>query len=491
MSLGAVALVVAVIVAALAADAARFTSVQPEAGPLPGALAIALDGPAVVARLSEAVRIPTVTSDEEANSAPEAFRAFHAFLDASYPLVAQHLTAESPDGLSRLYVWTGRDPALPPVILTAHQDVVPAGDTTAWSAPPFAGDIRDGAVWGRGTLDDKSGLLAWLEAAEALLAQGFTPQRTIYFGFGHDEEGGGPTNGADAIAAALAARGVRDATVVDEGGWIYDGVPGVRSHVALVGIAEKGFLSVELRVRSAGGHSSMPPNDTAISVLANAVARVTAAQMPARFDGASAALFDTLTPEMTWPMKLLFANRWLTRPLILRELLAQPTTAATVRTTTAATIFRAGDKDNVLPASASAVINFRLLPGDTPDAVLAHVRAAVDDARVEVAPYHETGLEASAVSAITGDAGTDYRRLARAIRAAFPDVLVAPYLTLGATDGRRYQPVAANVYRFLAIDQPGATALLHAPNEHITIQAYLKLVEASGAIIQALGASIG
>lgn len=488
MSLAAVAVTLAVIAAALAANAARFVSVQPPAGPLPGALPISPDGAGAVARLSDAVRLPTVTPDDEANFAPEAFRAFHAFLDASYPLVAQHLAVESPDGFARVYVWPGQQPSLPPVILTAHQDVVPPGDPGAWQTAPFAGDVRDDAVWGRGTLDDKSGLLAWLEATEALLAQGYRPQRTIYFGFGHDEEGGAPRNGADAIVAALAARGVRGATVVDEGGWIYDQVPGVNAHVALIGIAEKGFLSVELRVRAAGGHSSMPPDDTAIGILANAVARVSDTPMPARIDGATAALFDTLAPEMTWPMKVLFTNRWLTQPLILRQLLAQPTTAATVRTTTAPTIVRAGDKDNVLPAMATAVINFRLLPGDTPDAVLTHVRAAVDDPRVEVAPYHDAGVAASTVSAIEGDGGEDYRRLGRAIRSVFPGVLVAPYLTLGATDGRRYAPVAANIYRFLAIDQPGATALLHAPNEHITIAAYLKLIEACGAIIQALGA---
>ena len=464
----------------MVANAARLTSRQPTSGNGPGIASIEVHETDAVQRLSQAIRYRTVTTDGDAISAPESFAQFRAFLAQTYPQVGKNLPVELIAGHSLLYTWRGKRPDLPPVILTAHQDVVPAEDLTGWTHAPFDGAIAEGAVWGRGTLDNKSGLMGWLEAAESLLSRGFVPERTIYFGFGHNEEGGAAENGATAIARALVDRGVRGATVIDEGGWIYEKVPGVSSHVALIGIAEKGYLSVQLSVTGAGGHSSMPPNETAIGILSRAVERVEHQPMPARLDGASAALFDALAPEMSFGMKVLFANQWLTRPLILRVLARQPSTNAGIRTTTAATIIRGGDKENVLAPSASAVINFRLLPGDSQDDVLAHVTSAVDDARVSVAPYRTAGVSASRVSSTTSP---EFLTLGRAIRATLPGVLVAPYLTVGATDGRRYEAVAANIYRFLPIDQPGATELLHGPNEHIEINAYLNLIRAYGAII--------
>ncbi len=479
------AVVLAATVLGLVANAARLSSRQPPFGSPDVATReiSAINETDAVNRLSEAIRHRTVTADTQASFAPEAFTAFRAFLTQVYPVFSKNLPVEVVDGYSLLYTWRGRRPDLPPLILTAHQDVVPADDLTGWTHPPFDGVVADGAIWGRGTLDDKGGLLALVEATEALLAKGFSPERTIYFGFGHNEEGGAAENGASGIARVLQARGVVGATVIDEGGWIYDKIPGVSRHVALIGIAEKGYLSLQLSVAGAGGHSSMPPHETAIGILGRAIDTLEHRPMPARLDGASAALFDALTPEMSFGMKLLFANQWLTRPLILRELAREPGTNATIRTTTAATIIRGGDKENVLAPSATAVVNFRLLPGDSAGDVIAHVKSAVNDSRVDVAPYRTTGVSASPVSRITAP---DFLNLGRAIRAAMPEVLVAPYLTLGATDGRRYQNVAANIYRFLPIDQPGATELLHAPNEHIEIAAYLKMIRAYSAIIQTM-----
>jgi carboxypeptidase PM20D1 len=479
--LGGVA-VILVVGLGMVANAARLSSRQPPSGS-PDVAAIEINENGAVERLSQAIRHRTVTGDTEASSGPEAFTAFQGFLAQAYPLFGKNLPVESLGGHSLLYTWPGRRPDLPPLILTAHQDVVPADDLTGWTHPPFDGVVADGAVWGRGTLDDKSSLVGLVEAAEALLARGFHPERTIYFAFGYNEEGGSGENGADAIVRALESRGVRGATVLDEGGWIYEKIPGVAKHVALIGVAEKGYVSLQLAVTGAGVHSSMPPHETAIGILSRAVDAVETHPMPARLDGASAALFDALAPEMSFGMKVLFTNKWITRPLIIRELAKQPATNATIRTTTAATLIRGGDKENVLAPSASAVINFRLLPGDSIDTVMAHVTSVVGDPRVSVTPYRSTGVTASPVSSV---ASTDFLNLGRAIRATFPDALVAPYLTLGATDGRRYQPVAENIYRFVPVDQPGATELLHAPNEHIRIDVYIKAIRAYGAIMQAM-----
>lgn len=476
------AVVVAAAALVLVANAARLSSRQPPSGS-PDVTPIEINETDAVKRLSEAIRHRTVTEDTQAISAPDAFTGFQAFIAQAFPLFSKNLPVESAGGYSLLYTWQGRQPGLPPLILTAHQDVVPAADAAGWTHPPFDGVVADGAIWGRGTLDNKSGLVGLLEAVESLLSKGFSPERTIYFGFGHNEEGGGAESGAAAIVQALEARGVRGATVLDEGGWIYDKVPGTDKHVALIGIAEKGYLSLQLSVTGTGGHSSMPPAETAIGILSRAVAAVERNPMPARLDGASAALFETLAPEMSFGMKVLFANQWLTRPLLLRELAKQPASNAAIRTTTAATVIRAGDKENVLAASGSAVVNFRLLPGDDADDVIAHVKGVIDDARVTVSPYRSAGVSASPVSSTSAD---DFQKLGRAIRSAMPDVLVAPYLTVGATDGRRYRPVAENIYRFLPIDQAGATALLHAPDERIEIAAYMKMIRAYGAIIQTM-----
>ena len=474
---------IAVLGAALIVNTTRLTSHQVP----PGAPAdITVDQAMAVTHLAGAIRFRTITTDDEARIAPDVWPTFHAYLAGIFPLTEKNLRRETVLNDSLLYTWTGRRPDLPPVILTAHMDVVPAAEDTLaqWTHPPFDGVVADGAIWGRGALDDKNAALGLLEAVEALLARGFTPERTIYLGFGHNEEAGAASSGAAAIAALLRSRGVHDAVLVDEGGWIFDKIPGVARHVALVGIAEKGYVSIELSVKTDGGHSSMPPRETAVGILARAIDRAETHPMPGRLDGAGAALFDTLAPEMSFGMRVLFANRWLTRPLLLNVLSKQPSTNASIRTTTAATMLRASAKDNVLASTAAAVLNFRLLTGDTPDTVMAHLGDVIGDPRVTIAPYH--GERGDAASAESRTDGPEFAALSGAIRAVFPAVVVAPYLTVGATDARHYGNVARDLYRFVPVDQPGSTELLHAPNEHIQIDVYMKAIRGYAAIIRGI-----
>ncbi len=476
-------LLVVVLTGVMAFNATRLKSSQVAPSP---ALDIAIDQTSAVNHLAGAIRFRTVTTDAEAKPAPGTWPTFHAYLAGIFPLIAKELPSETVENDSLLYTWTGRRADLAPLIMTAHMDVVPAADDTLaqWQHPPFDGVVADGAIWGRGSLDNKNAAVGLLEAVEALLARGFTPERTVYIGLGHNEEGGAASSGAKAIAALLKSRGVHDAVLVDEGGWIFDKLPGVSQHVALIGTAEKGYTSVELTVNGTGGHSSMPPRETAVGILARAIDRVETHQMPGRLDGASAALFNALAPEMSFGMRMLFANQWLTRPLLLNQLSKAPTTNASIRTTTAPTMLRASAKENVLASTAAAVINFRLLPGDTQDIVIAHLREVIADPRVTLAAYHgNRGDEASGASRTDGP---EFSALAGAIRSVFPDVLVAPYLTVGATDARHYSAVAPHLYRFVPVDQPGATELLHAPNEHIQIDAYMKMIRAYAAIVSAL-----
>jgi carboxypeptidase PM20D1 len=452
----------------LVARAVGFTSrqVTPEA-PAP----FSVDADAAAARLAGSLRLKTVAASDGRPAEDAAFRALHDYLREHFPRVHAELRREPRGAHSVLYTWPGTDASLRPVLLMGHLDVVPVepGTEGAWTRPPYSGDIADGYVWGRGALDDKGSVLAILEAVEALLAAGHRPRRTVLLAFGADEEVGGH-EGAEAMAALLRERGVTLESVLDEGGMMLTGtVPGVKAPVAVVGVAEKGMVSVELVAEGEGGHSSMPPRQTAVGVLSRAVARLEEEPMPADLRGGSRALFDFVGPEMPLGMRLVFANLWLFEPLVVRQLSAQPSTNAAVRTTTAATMFEGSVKDNVLPARARAVVNFRILPGDSVEGVLAHVRRVVDDPRVKVSAQGFMS-EPSPVSRTDSEA---WGVLQRSIRQVFPETLVAPYLMVGATDARYFTGLSDSVYRFMPLHLERADlARLHGKDERISVQGY-------------------
>ena len=407
-------------------------------------------------------------------ASPESLAAFHQFLERSFPLVHSKLKREDVAGGSLLYTWQGTDPSAPALLLTAHQDVVPveAGSESKWSAPPFSGAIANGFVIGRGAIDDKGSLMAILEATERLLARGYRPRQTIYLAFGHDEERGG--TGAMAMAALLKQRGANIGLALDEGFAVLDGViAGVNAPIAMIGVAEKGYVSVELTATGQGGHSSMPSNDNAAVRISRAVERLADQPMPARLEGPTAAMFDGIAPHSGGTMRFALANRWLLGPLVKSQLLASPDTAAAIRTTTAPTILRAGTKDNVLPQSARAVINHRILPGDTIDSVLAYDRHVIDDPKVQVRalpPAHNPSQPVLTESA-------EYQRLAITIRASFPEAALSPGLVLGATDGRHYEGVSRAVLRFSPITMRKAdVARFHGNDERIGIADYMRSI---------------
>jgi carboxypeptidase PM20D1 len=258
----------------------------------------------------------------------------------------------------------------------------------------------------------------------------------------------------------MRGRGVRLDVVVDEGGVIGDGIlPGVSAPVAMVGIAEKGFVSIELATRVPGGHSSLPPPQSAIGILSAAIARLESRPMPARLEKPTRELFERLGPQLPLARRAAFANLWLTRPFVMGALESSPGTNAMVRTTAAPTIFQAGTKDNVLPSEARAVVNFRVLPGDSVASVVDHVRSAIGDARVEVRPAGRFSAEPSAISSTDSDA---FRSLERSIRSAAPTTIVAPFQVVVVTDARHFADMASDVFRFLPVrlapTSPGCTA---------------------------------
>ena len=435
-----------------------------------------LDEEALLARFARSITFRTVTSQTGVED-EAAFRALHAFLRASFPLTHGTLELETVGELSLLYTWSGSEPALDPIVLMGHMDVVPVSPGTEgnWTHPPYDGVIADGFVWGRGALDDKLAVLAILEGVEALLRDGFRPRRTIHLAFGHDEEGGG-SDGARVIAERLAQRGVqRLAMVLDEGGVITSGqIPGITGPVAVVGVAEKGSVTLTLRVEGVGGHASTPPEHTNIGVLARAITRLEDHPFPLDLGPAVRSMFDFVGPEMPFGMRLVFANLWLFEPLVESIMAKSSTSRALLHTTTATTIIAGGIKSNVLPSTASADVNFRIVPGDTPESVAQRVRAVIDDERVEILGA-EDGRPPSPISDTDGPA---FETLSRTIKEVLgTDVLVAPYLVLPGTDSRHFTGLSTNVYRFLPTRfEEEDMRRVHGTNERVRTESYLDSV---------------
>jgi carboxypeptidase PM20D1 len=451
-----------------------FTSKQVKAEPADD---FSVDAKIVVQHLAEAIQIPTISFEDEAQFKSAEFLKFHKYLERTYPRLHKTLKKEIVSGYSLLYTWPGSDKNLRPIILMAHMDVVPIEEKSIgeWTYKPFSGSVADGYIWGRGTLDNKADLLGIMEAVEALLNKGFQPKRTIYLVSGHDEEVGG-SQGAMKIANLLKDRGVNPEYVLDEGMAVTDGImPGISSRVGLIGVAEKGYLSIELIARGEGGHSAMPPAATSVGLLCRAVDKVIDNPFPARINGPSKYLFDYMGREMTFAQRMIFANLWLTEGLLKSQLQKAKTSNALIRTTTAPTMLEGSNKDNVLPNVARAVINFRILPGDTPDSVLAYVRKIVNDPRVEVKAMTK---QIQGPSPVAGIETKSFFTIQKSIRQIFPDALVAPALAIVASDSRHFAILTKDVYRFAPmILKADDTTRIHGINERIAIDNYLLMIK--------------
>ena len=436
-----------------------------------------VDAQTIANHLAEAVRFQTISYEERERSSRAPFRGLHGYLARVFPKVHHTLSKEVVGDHSLLFTWQGRDDKLSPILFLAHQDVVPIepGTEDLWTYPPFSGDIADGYIWGRGTLDDKVRILAMLEAVEMLLQEGYQPRRTLMFAFGQDEEVGGH-KGAAKIAAILQARGLKFESVFDEGGAaITKGLlPGVSRPIALVGIAEKGYLNLELAVKGEGGHSSIPPPHTVVGILSSAIHRLEEQPFPARIEGATHKLAEALAQEMRFGQRVMLANLWLFGPLVRRELAGQPATNAAIRTTIAATMTQGGVKSNLLPMQARAVVNLRLLPGDTVKSTIARVDRIIDDPRVTISPLGHTS-EPSIESSVES---WGFVVLERSIRQIFGEVVVAPFLVPGATDSRHYAALTAGIYRFSPfLISPDDLRRIHGTNERISVENYVRAVK--------------
>ncbi|MEM1375060.1 MAG: M20/M25/M40 family metallo-hydrolase [Pseudomonadota bacterium] len=483
MGLGVLGLLLVTLVIVLFVNYATYR-LPPAPDSLPDVAVADVDADAIAARMGAALRFKTVSNSDYTAVDYAPYDAFLSWVTETYPGV--HATMDR-EFINRtpIYRWPGADPDLPPVLFTGHYDVVPVPDETLanWDVDPWAGEIRDGFVWGRGALDDKQSVIGLLEAAEAMIADGVQPSRDIWFIFGEDEEVGGQL-GAVAATELLQSRGQRFAWMLDEGSMIFDGVlPGLPAPVASINIAEKGYLTLDLVAKGQSGHSSLPPTETAVGVLANAIAALESNPVPGGLDGTTRTFFDGLAPEFGFVNRMLFANQWLFKGLLESELSKANTTNALLRTTTAPTMLRGSPQENVLAAEAVATVNFRIHPRDTIADVISHVEAVIDDPRVRVVA-REHGRDASPVSSAEA---AGYAAIRDAALAVYDEVIVVPGLTIAATDVRHYGVLADDAYRFIPLlFGPSDVARLHGDNERVGVAEMAKMVQAYRAIFELL-----
>lgn len=439
----------------------------PAAAPV-AAVSVRVDASAVARHLAEAIRYRTISRQAPGSLDPEAFEGFIAWIGETYPEFSRDLELVRVGGYTLLYRWAGSREDLQPVLLTSHYDVVPVlpGSEEQWSHPPYAGEIAGGFVWGRGALDDKSAVVTMLEAATLLLRDGFEPARTVYFSFGHDEEIGGP-EGAASVAEYLASRNVRLLWSLDEGSFLFRGLlPG--RLMAPINVAEKGSLTLDIVAKSEGGHSSVPPDRTAVGILAEAITELEAHPLPGGLEGLSAQMFDTASRYMPFSSRMFFANRWLFGGFLERQLSSAPSANAQLRTTTAPTMLRASVKVNVLPIEAIATVNFRLHPRDTVESVVSHVRSVVENESVEV---RVAGRDGRAASPVSDWNSPGYDVIATSVREIYGDVVITPGLMIAGSDSKHYGKVADNAFRFnpMVLSQADMAGF-HGTNEKVAVE---------------------
>ena len=409
-------------------------------------------------KLSAMVQCETVSIPGE--NLREKFLAFHKVLEELFPLVHQQLEKNEIDG-NLLYRWKGeRDDR--PLVLMSHQDVVPAEGK--WAHEPFSGDIADGKVWGRGTSDTKCSLMAFFQAAEELLAGGYTPPQDIYLSSSCTEEWGG--DGCPKLVAELERRGVRPYLVCDEGGGIItDPIGGIHGNFAMVGVFEKGKADVRFKATSEGGHASAPKAHSPVARLAAFVNETeTHAVFRRKMPKEVAAMFETLAPYAGFPLKLVFTNLWLFRPVLLKVLpMISAQAGAMIRTTIAFTMMSGSDACNVMPQEASVSANMRFIPHQGMEESLEIMRKLAEKHRLEMEV-----ISANDYTEPVDIHGEAFMTVQRVISQTFPGCAGSPYVMTGATDSRFYQRICDNVVRFApVIYGPEQMQGMHGLNENI------------------------
>lgn len=429
-------------------------------------------------RFQQSIQFETISYIEPERLDTAAFEGFKRFMTSAYPLV-DSLLEKQYFNHSLLYRWKGKDPEAKAVVMMGHYDVVPVDSSSLdkWEAGPFSGEIKEDKIYGRGAMDDKINVIGWMEAVEIMVKEGFQPKQDIYLAFGHDEEVGGK-RGAKLIAEYLKEKGVKIAFAIDEGGMIAEGMlPGLSAPLAIINTGEKGYVSFKLTINAEGGHSSSPPPDNTVGSLARAIVKLEENQFPYRMIPVLRKQLSTIGPELdNFSMKMVFANTWLFGGPILQSLGAH--------TTTAPTMLSGGVKDNVIPTQASAVVNFRIMPGNSVEDVRQHIIKTVDDPRISL----ETVSNVDEPASISSDEAPAFKVVEKTIRELFPGIIVSPGLLNAGTDSKHFIGVAEQVYRFVPtrINETNFSCF-HGNNEHVSIKNFEETIQFNYQLVKNLG----
>ena len=424
-----------------------------------------------IERLSKAIQIRTISYDDPAKYDSTVFYQFKHLLEQSYPLIHTNLKRIIFNDFSFLYEWPGRNNLFEPYVLMAHSDVVPVEEEalSLWKVPPFSGEVITDTIWGRGTVDDKGSLIAILEAVEYLLSSHYTPERTIYLCFGHDEEISGNLGGRE-MSDWFRQQKIKPELVLDEGLEVMNKkFPGLKKPVALIGVAEKGYATFDLRVEKNGGHSSAPENETAIDILVSALNRLQDKKSPAKLIPLVDTFFRKIKGNLPYSIRSAVNNQWLFKKAILRQMEKTYVTNAIIRTTLVTTIIKSGIKDNVIPTIATATVNCRILPGETLNEVESFISKVIKDERVKVTRT----INCWEVPPFTSHTGPAYKSIEKLAQQFFPDATAAPFFVIGATDSRYFRTISEGVINFNpVVDSDG----VHGINERRSTQDFERMI---------------
>lgn len=459
---------VAVFLAVIFIRAALFT---PKTHPVTEAEPVEFDGDAAVFALQQLVRCKTVSYYDPEKEDDAEFEKLIGLLPELYPEVFRVCSFDRLPDRALLFRWEGKQHGAPSVMM-AHYDVVPVNEDQ-WDKDPFCGDIEDGVMWGRGTLDTKVTMNAVLSAANTLISNGFIPENDIYFAFSGGEEING--KGAANIVDWFEERSIDLALVVDEGGGVVENVfPGVTAPCGVVGIAEKGMMNVTLTVESAGGHASAPKPHTPVGILSKACCALENNPFPMHVTKPAAEMFDTLGRHSTFLYKVIFANFGIFKGIL--DIMGKKSGGeinALLRTTVAFTQMEGSQAPNVIPPKASMTANLRLNPKDTVESAKARIEKVINDPNVTVTVG--SSMNPSRVSQTDCEA---WDKVAKAVAETWTGCLVAPYLMVQCSDSRHYGRISDKVYRFSAMDLTAEERkTIHGNNERIRLDAAKRAVE--------------
>lgn len=430
-----------------------------------------VDKDEIVSRFVEMIKLKTVSYKDRSMEDKEEFEKFRQLLTRNYPKVNAECSLNYIGRTGVLYHWKGKN-SDKAVVFMAHYDVVPANEEQ-WEKGAFSGLVKEGYIWGRGTLDTKGTLCGIMEAAEILIGDGYLPENDIYLSFSGDEE----TNGESArsIVDYLEKKGVKPIMVLDEGGAVVQGaIPGVRDKCALVGTGEKGKMHLKLSIKSQGGHASAPPSHSSIGSLAKAVTRIEKKPFTFHMSEPARDMLNTVGRHSDFGLKIVFANLAFFKPLL--DLLTRRKGGelnALFRTTLAFTKMEGSHAINVFPPYASIEGDIRIMQGDTEDTIIQGIKNRINDdeivveslSTIEVMPFSNTDTET-------------WEKLKEGIRQVWPGTIVSPYLMLACSDSRSFTKISDHVYRFSAMElDSDERKLIHGNNERISVEKLITTVK--------------